>query len=1472
MSSITFNISDFLPKYPNIHDTKYKVLNPYKDKKFQDVLYRKKEFYDNRLSRSEEFPSRKGQLFKHQNIIAKFLSGHTPYDELLIAHEMGCVSPETPILKWDGSICRADDIVVGDILVGDDGYERKVTRLISGRSEMYQIDQTNACTYTVNKNHILTLYITKNFNIEWGDANQGWILEWFDKESMSFLIKTSPVNNETSKDEAYDKLIEFRNIVYYNDDTIDISIEEYLEMDPEDRKRLVGYQCSGVYWPYKQVDIDPYILGLWLGCDDSTHQGFKLVDEETISCLSKWSNNNGYYISPDRQEEDVYHVYNQNQNQSNNEKSQFVKYLKNYGLTSRRRIISKHIPHQYLVNDITTRLQLLAGIIDSCGIVSEDRTSVKILYKSYHLASDVCKLVRSLGLYCSQDIEVQVSVNDNRKRKIRYQSLSISGIDLDYIPVNVYEKRLCGSVTSQSKLESDIAITSVGYGPYVGWELEGSVNKRFLLGDCTVTHNTGKSCSAIGAIEQIKSEGLIKCKDRTAHDDNLFRGALIIAPGRGLLDNFVQEIALKCTDGKYIPEDFNDVRSESKRMRLLRQSVKKECYRFATYQTLAKHIKSLIINGIDSTDPDYTKKTYRNIIDRYSNMIFVFDEVHHLRPKLKMNKSEQETYEMMKILCQVTHNRKIILMSGTPIRDRPEEVASIMNLILPLNKQLPLGKDFVKEYLYMTDDETYIVNQNKIDKLKEYFAGRVSVLKSMESEVKKEFVGRKVGDLRHFKVEIDSMSELQTQAYQEAYKKDTQKAGEDQIRQEGFYSSSRQAILMAIPSEKNSNKLIYGSELFKEGIKVSKTQTLEDALTNKRKTVYSYSLTPYLRKLLKGRDTEETIKNISKYSSKYANIIRHLLANRNKNTYIYSEFVGGSGSILFSKLLDLVGYTKATGKETSHGLRYAILTSQTATPARLNDLKARFNRPDNMNGDYIQVIIGSPLTIEGFSFMNVQEEHIVTPQWNYTYISQALARGLRAGSHRVLIENGIQPIVRMYQHASIPSDKKYPSIDMIMYEKSEKKDVSIQRIERIMKESAMDCPLVYNRNYNSNAKDGSRECNYQECLYTCDDVPQEEIQNGIPDANMDLSTYQLYYSSSDIKNIVEDLEKLFATKFYLSLGMIMETFSHYPKFVIISALNSIINETRVIYNKYGFPCYLQEQNNIYFLVTSLTDDYSILSSYYTEKPIIQAGCKYEKCLEDIYSKSIPQIISALCNVSYEEFIILIRRLPKQVQEMYIEGAIIANNKDIDKNTRLQTHILEYFKTDLKKINGMWVSTLLQPEGPARCLNTKGWTDCPSDIFETIQKSGEETIDSIINNDYGYYGLYDKEKPDYFAIVDTTKVDASKLTDKRKIPTGQNCSTMKKKDLAKTVHVLKLPYDTKLDLSWEDMLKTTAFKKAIGDYENTIKDMNTEDQNRIYYWVKKPVKEICAAIREKLDSENLTTVKPKKGGKKKVDKE
>lgn len=606
------NISDFLPIYPSISRSKNDIFNNYDDN-FYEAIYKKKEFYEEKLPDVEEIKTNEWSLLKHQKLIARFLSSYTPYDQLLLNHEMGCVDPDTPILMWNGKIKKAYEIEEDDKLIGDDGTCRNVLSIVKGIADMYTVNQQFGDSYSVNGSHILTLKIKNNNKLTWSERGKFWRLEWFDRNKLIFRHKDKHTNGLISKTVAHvwiqkymEDMYDMENMEDIKQDILEIEMEKYYNLPTIIKRRLVGFKGKCIEWKKKDTKIQPYELGLKLGEDNIINFDCKSLTYDIKTSME--SDYNGFY--------DLSISYNSCTN-----------FEKLYLNISEKDIYQNgeieqntKIPNEYIINDKTIRKDLLQGLIDSCGIVDKEYTI--LIFENYILMKQISFLVKSLGMSCIM-------------KKYMYNSNTYNII-----------------VITDHEITSNIEVTKKSVGEYIGWKIDG--NRRFLLGDFTVTHNSGKSCSAIAAIEQVKRE------------ENNIKHTLILAPGPGLLDNFVQEIVLKCTGGIYRPQNYHKIRSESERMKSLRMIAKKNGYLFATYGTIAKRIEELKKN-IPLETPNREELVYEEVIKKYSNMFIVMDEIHHLRPK-EANKEEITNYNEIKNMCRLVKNTKILLMSGTPMK------------------------------------------------------------------------------------------------------------------------------------------------------------------------------------------------------------------------------------------------------------------------------------------------------------------------------------------------------------------------------------------------------------------------------------------------------------------------------------------------------------------------------------------------------------------------------------------------------------------------------------------------------------------------------------------------------------------------------------------------------------------------------------------------------------------------------------
>ena len=289
-----------------------------------------------------------------------------------------CLAINTPILMYDGSIQKVQDIKIGDFIMGDDSTPRTIVTLARGKEQMYRVVDTESNeSYIVNESHILSL-----------------------------------------KDE--------------NDNVIDMSVLEYLNNTSD---LLWGYRVPVDFPPFEQevsLEIPPYALGYWLG--------------------------------------------------SENEPNNIAKFFEKYGFF-------KHIPDHYKCNSRKVRMDILAGLVDSTN-----NTEYQIYFKQNpKILEDIVFLAKSLGFGTVKrgDSMIQlygflqnIPSRCPRKQKVLHENNKAGRDPLKYkVRVEKMDRAL---------------------DDYYGFEIDG--NRRFVLGDFTVTHNT---VMALKIVSLLKKKTLI---------------------------------------------------------------------------------------------------------------------------------------------------------------------------------------------------------------------------------------------------------------------------------------------------------------------------------------------------------------------------------------------------------------------------------------------------------------------------------------------------------------------------------------------------------------------------------------------------------------------------------------------------------------------------------------------------------------------------------------------------------------------------------------------------------------------------------------------------------------------------------------------------------------------------------------------------------------------------------------------------
>lgn len=348
--------------------------------------------------------------------------------QLYILEEAGCHLKGTEVRMYDGSTKKVEDISIGDVLMGDDGTSRNVLELYSGIDNMYKITLSNGDYQVVNSKHPV-IYKTYDWN---------------------------------------------KNIYI-----------EHLSTAPELMKMNIskGYYISksdAVNYPYQNLTIDPYWLGLWLGDGDATRMAVSNEDSEVLDWLEDYCSTHNYEYTK-RYLPQSKRCYNFNISAKNKTLQDEFKRL---GLKD-----NKHIPDCYKYNSKEVVAKVVAGLIDTDGSYDCRRHCYEItqLHTRKNIIYDIKEMCEYLGLRCTVSTRL-TSKKAKGAGHLTYR-LRIRG---NYIlPIKIARKKQTlrsGFKNKKSWTDYSFKVEEYGIGEYYGFTVDK--NNLFLLKDYTIVHNT----------------------------------------------------------------------------------------------------------------------------------------------------------------------------------------------------------------------------------------------------------------------------------------------------------------------------------------------------------------------------------------------------------------------------------------------------------------------------------------------------------------------------------------------------------------------------------------------------------------------------------------------------------------------------------------------------------------------------------------------------------------------------------------------------------------------------------------------------------------------------------------------------------------------------------------------------------------------------------------------------------------------
>lgn len=422
----------------------------------------------------------------------------------IIRSATACHAKGDKIILSTGEVRNIEDIKIGDYVIGKDGYPKKVLNIFTGLDDLYKIIPKNKRTpITVTKSHILHLVFT----------NRGG---------------------------KYDK----RKVTFEN-----ISVENYLNKTKYYKHiSKLSYFDKNIYFNYKKINcsLSPYFIGLYLGDGHSNSCAITNPDKECIDVIYKEAKKFNMEVRTKLYKKYSYFICG-SENKRNKIFKEFDKiglkfgYSKNPLLDEKRiQCEDKHIPIIIFSQDILYRKEVLAGLIDSDGSLSQNKTYYEFTSKSKKLRDDTELLAISLGLVCSKP-------KDKKVNGVRYYRLNIMG-NISKIPIRIKRKKDIKSTITNS-YRSGFDIEYIGKGEFYGIQVEGSL---YLTNNGMITHNSGKSLVISYIVK-----ALLDNREKTK-----VRRALIIVPSKQLVEQFYTDMQEYGIKGEYIGRIYDKIKNK----------------------------------------------------------------------------------------------------------------------------------------------------------------------------------------------------------------------------------------------------------------------------------------------------------------------------------------------------------------------------------------------------------------------------------------------------------------------------------------------------------------------------------------------------------------------------------------------------------------------------------------------------------------------------------------------------------------------------------------------------------------------------------------------------------------------------------------------------------------------------------------------------------------------------------------------
>ena len=242
----------------------------------------------------------------------------------------------------------------------------------------------------------------------------------------------------------------------------------------------------------KEVTINPYLLGFYLGDGYSSNDSVRLSNTEQ-DIIDKIK---GFLSENDKLKQIDYKDYRVNNSNKSKDGGLWAE-LNKLGLVGKKSD-EKFIPKNYLYNTIEIRTMLLRGLVDTDGhIPTKGRSAIEYSTVSVQLRDDILELVRGLGGKATYITRQGAYIKDGERFKAKEYYRMYLSLPPEIMPVSSKKhlEKYNGHKTYHRKFITEIE--KLGTKEEMICISVNSPDNLYITNGYTLTHNTAAAVSLI---------------------------------------------------------------------------------------------------------------------------------------------------------------------------------------------------------------------------------------------------------------------------------------------------------------------------------------------------------------------------------------------------------------------------------------------------------------------------------------------------------------------------------------------------------------------------------------------------------------------------------------------------------------------------------------------------------------------------------------------------------------------------------------------------------------------------------------------------------------------------------------------------------------------------------------------------------------------------------------------------------------